>query len=302
MRIVVALGGNSLLKPGEPLTEKAQLENVKVAAAVIRDLARAHEVIVTHGNGPQVGLLALEGEAYKELPPYGLDVLVAETQGMIGFMLEQALRNEINHCGMATIVTSVLVDRADPAFEHPTKPIGPVYPDKESAVLLAAERGWQVVDVPGGVRRIVPSPEPTSILQMLAITTLVDASILVICAGGGGVPVVATEDGRLEGVAAVVDKDLSSALIAEAVRADRLLLLTDVPYVYKNWGTPDATPILSARPDELRVLPLAAGSMSPKVEAACRFVERTGGEAVIGALSEAVALLEGTAGTLVSTA
>jgi carbamate kinase len=219
---------------------------------------------------------------------------------MIGFMLEQAIRNELNHCRIATIVTSVLVNRTDPAFEHATKPVGPVYSDKETALLLAAERGWQLSDVPGGSRRVVPSPEPMAILQMSAIRTLVDASVLVICAGGGGVPVVATKKGRLEGVGAVVDKDLSSALLAESLEADRLLLLTDVPCVYRNWGTRDAAPIRSAHPEELRKLQLASGSMAPKVEAACRFVERTGGLAIIGALAEAERLLVGEAGTVIS--
>ncbi|MGE0057268.1 MAG: carbamate kinase [Dehalococcoidia bacterium] len=298
MRVVVALGGNALLRPGEPLTEETQRRNVKVAAKAVHTLTRDHEVIVTHGNGPQVGLLALEAEAYQDVPPYGLDILVAETQGMIGYMLEQALRNEMPGRPLATLLTSVLVDPADPAFEKPAKPVGPTYP-QDVARRLAAERGWQVAPTAGGFRRVVASPEPMALLEIDAVRVLVDAGVLVICAGGGGVPVVETADGRLEGVSAVVDKDLSSARLAESILADRLLLLTDVPCVYEAWGTPDAWPLSRVSVSDLRTKSFAAGSMGPKVEAACQFVERTGGEAVIGALDDAMDLLRGLAGTTV---
>ncbi len=298
MRLVVALGGNALLRPGEPLTEETQLRNVKVAAKAIRDLSRDHEVIVTHGNGPQVGLLALEAEAYRDVPPYSFDILVAETQGMIGYLLEQALRNEMPGRPLATLLTSVLVDAADPAFAKPTKPVGPTYPE-DVAHKLAAERGWQIAATTGGFRRVVPSPSPVGLLEMDAVRVLVDAGVLVISAGGGGVPVVETAEGRLEGVSAVVDKDLSSARLAESVSADRLLLLTDVPCVYDGWGTPDAWPLIRLTASDLRSKSFADGSMGPKVEAACQFVERTGGEAVIGALEDASDLLRGLAGTTV---
>jgi carbamate kinase len=298
MKIVVALGGNALLRRGEPLTEEVQVRNVKAAAASLHKIARHHQIVVTHGNGPQVGLLALESEAYKDVPPYGLDVLVAESQGMIGFIVEQALRNELKHTPIATVLTSTLVDADDPAFDHPTKPIGPVYP-KDVAARLARKYHWQMATAGEGLRRLVPSPTPRAILQLEAIRVLVDAGVIVICAGGGGVPVVAGDDGELTGVKGVVDKDLTSALLAEALGADWLLLLTDVDQVQADWGTTHPKPIHEASVAEMRRHSFASGSMGPKVEAACQFVERTGRRAAIGALDNAEAMLSGIKGTVI---
>jgi carbamate kinase len=255
---------------------------------------------VTHGNGPQVGLLALQTEAYPEGGAYPLDVLGAESEGMIGYLLQQGLRNALPERDVATLLTQVRVDAADPAFSAPTKPIGPVY-DREEATAVAAARGWAVRPDGRYWRRVVASPEPAGIVEIDTIALLVDAGVLVVCAGGGGVPVVAGPEDTLRGVEAVIDKDLVAALLAIELRAEALLLLTDVTAVEADWGTPAARPVREAGPGELRGLRLAAGSMGPKVEAACRFAEAAGGRAVIGALEDAAALLAGTAGTTVST-
>ena len=296
-RVVVALGGNALLRRGEPAEAEIQRRNVLAAAAGLAAAAADHDLVLTHGNGPQVGLLALEGEAYRDVRPYPLDVLVAETQGMIGYLLAQALQNELFEHDVVTIETQVLVAADDPAFGAPTKPIGPVYEEAE-ARRLAGERGWTIAADGEFFRRVVASPQPLGIVELTAIELLIAHGTVVICAGGGGVPVVRTPAG-LRGVEAVVDKDLTAAVLAEAVGADRLVLATDVPFVERAFGTPSALPIPVATPQELRREHFASGSMGPKVEAACRFVERTGCEAVIGALSEISALADGTAGTLV---
>jgi carbamate kinase len=280
------------------MTEEVQRRNIDVAASMIADLAREHEVIVTHGNGPQVGLLALESEAYEEVPPYGLDVLGAESQGMIGFMLQNALRNRLPERAIVTVITTVLVDADDASLSNPTKPIGPVY-SPEVANELARKRGWTVKADGAGYRRVVPSPDPVDIEELAAIRALVDAGVLVICAGGGGVPVARFPGGELEGVEGVVDKDSASALLAEQLGADFLLLLTDVPAVFAGWGTPEARPLPLITPAYASRHQFAAGSMAPKVEAACRFVENTGRRAAIGALGDAMDILRGEAGTLV---
>ena len=298
MRIVCALGGNALLRRGEPAEAVVQQRNVAVAVQAVAELARAHNVVATHGNGPQVGLLALQGEAYGGVRPYPLDVLGAESEGMIGYLLEQGLRNELPGREIATLLTQVVVDPADPAFALPSKPIGPVYSELE-ARRLARERGWAVAPDGSAWRRVVPSPEPRDILELGAIRVLVEAGVLVVCTGGGGIPVVLGSDGSLRGVEAVIDKDLSAALLARLLRADFLLMLTDVAAVERGWGTPSAQPIERATPAELRALEFALGSMSPKVEAACRFVEATGGTAGIGALGEATTVVRGEAGTIV---
>lgn len=298
MRVVAALGGNALLRRGEPLDAETQRRNVAVAAHALAAIAREHELIVTHGNGPQVGLLALQAEAYPEGGTYPLDVLGAESEGMIGYLLQQGLRNALGDRDVVTLLTQVRVDGDDPAFASPSKPIGPVY-SRAAAAELAASRGWAVRPDGPHWRRVVASPEPAAIVEIAAIELLVDAGVLAICAGGGGVPVVGDGDGGLRGVEAVVDKDLVAALLATALRADTLLLLTDVPAVQAGWGTPAARPLARATPAELRGLDLAAGSMGPKVEAASRFAEATGGRAMIGALEDARALLDGSAGTSV---
>jgi carbamate kinase len=295
MRIVVALGGNALLRRGEPAEAAIQRAHVLEVASALADLASDHELVLTHGNGPQVGLLALEADAYKGVAPYPLDILGAESQGMIGYLLVQALAGELPEREVVALLTQVLVDGDDPAFTWPTKPIGPVYSEKE-ARKLAAGRGWTVARDGEYFRRVVASPEPKGVVELQAIERLVAAGALVVCGGGGGIPVVA-DAGTLRGVEAVIDKDLTAALLAEELGAEKLIVLTDVPYVERDWGTPGATPIDAATPAELRELAFASGSMGPKIEAACRFVERTDGEAVIGSLADLGAVSRGHAGT-----
>jgi carbamate kinase len=298
VRVVIALGGNALLRRGEPLEADVQRGNVRRAARAIAAVARAHEVVVTHGNGPQVGLLALQGEAFPDVRPYPLDVLGAESEGMIGYLIEQELANELPGRDVVTLLTQVVVERTDPAFQTPSKPVGPVYMEAV-ARRLASERGWSVARDGNRFRRVVPSPAPRRILELRAIRLLLDAGALVICAGGGGIPVAIDEAGAIRGVEAVIDKDLSAALLATALEADALLMLTDVPAVHHDWGTPRARPIRETTPGELHRMTFAAGSMGPKVEAVCRFVEATGGTAVIGALEDAAAMLRHEVGTTV---
>jgi carbamate kinase len=296
-RVVVALGGNALLRRGEAADARTQEEHVRDAARALAEAAGELELVLTHGNGPQVGLLALQAAAYGEVAPYPLDVLGAESEGMIGYLLELALRNELPGREIATLLTQVLVDPQDEAFAHPTKPIGPFYGRAEAAQVAAA-RGWTLAELDGGSRRVVPSPEPLEVVELQTIRLLVGAGVLVICGGGGGIPVV-RRDGAVAGVEAVVDKDLFAALLARSLDADALVLLTDVAAVERDWGTATATPIGRTTAAELRALQLEPGSMAPKVEAACRFVEATGGRASIGALAEAARVARGEAGTIV---
>lgn len=298
MLIVVALGGNALLQRGQPLDAETQRRNVAAAARAIASISSDHAVVVTHGNGPQVGLLALQALAYRDVPAYPLDILGAESEGMIGYLIERELRSHLPDRDVATLLTMAAVRADDPAFDAPSKPIGPVYAPAEAARIERTQR-WRFRPDGGGVRRIVPSPEPVRILEIEAIRTLVRAGVVTICAGGGGVPVVQERDGRFVGVEAVVDKDLSAALLARQLAADRLLLLTDVAAVFARWGRPDAEALRLTTPVVLRGMAFEPGTMAPKVEAACRFVEGTGGEAAIGALSEIRAVLAGTAGTII---
>jgi carbamate kinase len=300
MLVVMALGGNALLRRGQPLEADVQQRNLLAAVAqAVAPIARKHQLVITHGNGPQVGLLALQSAAYKDVRPYPLDVLNAETEGMIGYLIEQALGNELPGQEIATLLTQVEVDGSDPALAKASKPIGPVYNEAE-AQQLAAQKAWTFVPDGGGFRRAVPSPAPCSIREINAIKLLVRSGTTVICAGGGGIPVVAKEDGRLRGIEAVIDKDLSSALLAEEIGADALLLLTDVPAVWTKWPMSEGRPLGHVAPAELRQLTFEAGSMAPKVEAACRFVEHTNRMAGIGAIDQAEAILAGQAGTVVS--
>jgi len=307
MRIVVALGGNALLRRGEPLSADVQRRNLQAAAGVLAQLARESSLVVTHGNGPQVGFLALQSESVAGVDPLPLDVLGAQTQGMIGYMIEDELRDELGgEREVATLLTQVVVAEDDPAFDAPTKPVGPIYGDAD-ARRLAADHGWSVARDGEHWRRVVPSPEPQRILEIQSVRLLLDANVVVICAGGGGVPVVADAGSGWRGVEAVVDKDLTAALLASELDADALLLLTDVDAVYEGWGTHAATPIRSATPAELRRLSFAPGSMGPKVDAACRFVEgesRGPGASprisCIGALADAEAMLRGDAGTRIA--
>ena len=255
-------------------------------------------MIVTHGNGPQVGLLALQGEAYPQVQPYPLDVLGAESEGMIGYLLEQELVNVLGGRAVATLLTQVIVDADDPAFSAPTKFIGPVY-DRDTSEQLVVERGWHVAPDGPHWRRVVPSPQPRSIVELPTIQLLVEAGVLVVCVGGGGIPVIVDRDGRLRGVEAVIDKDRAAALLAQGLDADALLLLTDVAAVERDYGTPQAAPIAHATTDELLALGLPDGSMGPKVEAAAWFAGATGGRAAIGSLAEAADVLAGRAGTTI---
>ncbi len=298
-KIVVALGGNALLHRGEPLSAEIQRLHAGEAMVEIAELARAHDVILTHGNGPQVGLLALQGLAYTEVPPYPLDVLGAESEGMIGYVLEQELENRLPGRNVVTVLTQMVVDRDDPAFQTPSKPIGPVYTE-EQAKRLAVERSWSIAPDNNHFRRVVPSPQPVRIVELAAIRTLVESGALVVCSGGGGIPVTLDDRGALHGIEAVIDKDLAAELLARSLSADFLLMLTDVDAVIDGYGGPDPREIRNATAAELRTREFAAGSMGPKVEAACRFVEATGHAAAIGSLNDAVAILAGTAGTTIT--
>ncbi|MGO9489971.1 MAG: carbamate kinase [Solirubrobacteraceae bacterium] len=298
MRVIAALGGNALLRRDEPPDAETQRRNVARAVASLAGIAREHELVVTHGNGPQVGLLALQAEAYGGSPPYPLDVLGAESEGMIGYLLDQGLVGELPDRMVATLLTQVIVDPTDPAFQQPSKPIGPVYA-REDAERLSRERGFSIAPDGQKWRRVVPSPEPLRIIEIDSIRILVQGGVIVICVGGGGVPVVETPGGGLVGVEAVIDKDLAAALLARQLHADALLLLTDVPNVELDWGTSAARPLRTATAEQIRGLGLAAGSMGPKAEAAARFAEG-GGRAVIASMEQATAALHGEAGTAVS--
>jgi carbamate kinase len=296
VRIVAALGGNALLKRGQKPDAEVQEVNVAIAVQALAPLAEEHDLVVTHGNGPQVGVLAMQSAADPNLTaPYPFDVLGAETQGMIGYWLLQSLQNRLPDHQVASVINQTLVSAADPAFDDPTKFIGEVY-DEVRAKELAAERGWTVRRDGEHWRRVVPSPEPRRVVETRLIRLLLTHDVVVVCAGGGGVPVIRGEAG-LEGVEAVVDKDLTAAVLAEALDADVLLILTDVPNVYRHWGTPEQEAITRSTPTAMRREDFPAGSMGPKVEAACRFAELTGGLAGIGRLEDAGAILAGTAGT-----
>lgn len=301
--IVLALGGNALLRRGEPLEARSQAEAVRRAAGHIARLALAQRLVVAHGNGPQVGLLALQNDAFPDVRPYPLDVLGAQTEGMVGYLLEQEIDNRLpQERSVATLLTRVEVDPDDPAFGQPTKPIGPVY-DTARGEALARERGWRMAPDGTGLRRVVASPAPLRFVDLAPIRTLLDRDAVVICAGGGGIPVAATGEGHEKrGVEAVIDKDLAAGLLARQLDADMLVIATDVPAVCLDWGTPTQRAIRAAHPQALERVRFAAGSMGPKVLAACQFALQTGRRAVIGSLEEADALIAGRAGTLVSTA
>jgi len=302
MRVVIALGGNALLERGEAPDYDIQERHVVSAVTALAPLAGRHQLFITHGNGPQVGVLALESARDPALShPYPFDVLGAQTQGMIGYWLVQALHSAVPGQPAGCLISRTVVRADDPAFARPTKFVGPVY-DEAQARKLAAERGWDVRQDGHAWRRVVPSPEPVELVELEMIKLLAGSGAIVVCAGGGGVPVVRDDAGALRGVEAVVDKDLTAALLARDLAADALVILTDVAAVEDGYGTPQARPIHRATPQELRARPFPAGSMGPKVEGACRFVEATGGMAAIGRLDDAEALLDGKAGTIVASA
>ncbi|PJG81991.1 carbamate kinase [Caviibacterium pharyngocola] len=300
MRIVIALGGNALLRRGEPLTAENQRQNVRIACEQIAKIYPNNELVIAHGNGPQVGLLALQGAAYKDVPTYPLDVLGAESVGMIGYMIQQELGNLVPfEVPFATLLSQVEVDRDDPAFNHPTKPIGPVY-SKEEAEFLAKEKGWAIAQDGDKYRRVVPSPLPKRIFEIRPVKWLLEKGSIVICAGGGGIPTYYDEQGNLQGVEAVIDKDLCSALLAENLDSDLFIIATDVSAVFLDWGKPEQKAIARVSPDVISAMKFAAGSMGPKVQAAVNFVQQTGKDAVIGSLSDIVDIVKGKAGTRVT--
>ncbi len=299
MRVLVALGGNALLKRGEPMTEDVQRANIRVAAGALAPVAEQHQLVLSHGNGPQVGLLALQAAAYKDVEPYPLDVLGAQTEGMIGYLIEQELGNALPaEVPLATLLTMIEVDADDPAFSDPTKFVGPIY-DDASAEALATDKGWVFKRDGDHLRRVVASPAPKRIFEIRPIRWLLDQGVVVICAGGGGIPTVWTpgKERTLRGVEAVIDKDFASEMLAREVDADLFVMATDVDAVYEGWGTADERRLGEVTVAELRAQTFAAGSMGPKVEAAARFVEATGKRAAIGALQDIEAIVAGTAGT-----
>lgn len=300
MRIVIALGGNALLQRGDKPDAATQIANVQKACAALAPLADEHELVLTHGNGPQVGVLALQSANDPNLTvPYPFDTLGAMTQGMIGYWMLQSLQNNLPGRHVASMVNQTLVLAGDPAFDNPTKFVGTVY-TKEQADQLTAERGWVMKADGQHYRRVVGSPRPQRVIETRLIRHMLNAGALVVCSGGGGVPVIRNEKGKLQGVEAVIDKDLTAAVLAEALEADFLMILTDVPAVLRNYGTPEQEPVLRATPAQLRDLGAPAGSMGPKIDAACRFVELTGDTAAIGRLEDAMAIIAGEAGTIVT--
>ena len=292
--VVVALGGNALLRRGEPLEADVQRRNIETAVKTISEIAKVYNVVLVHGNGPQVGLLALQGLEYKKVNPYPLDVLGSETQGMIGYMLMQEFKNYLPNRNISCMLTQMTVDPSDPAFADPTKPIGPIYEEAEARE-LAEKFHWIVKPDGQHFRRVVPSPRPTGIVEHDAITQLIDAGHLVICTGGGGIPV-KKENGKLVGVEAVIDKDMSAAFLAKQLDADALLILTDADAVYLDWGKPTQHALRSTTPSELAKFTFDAGSMGPKIEASCEFIQQGGKVVGIGALEDGLQILQGQAG------
>ena len=300
MRVVVALGGNALLQRGQILNAENQRENIRVAAMQLAEVHKHHQLVIAHGNGPQVGLLALMDAAYTAVDPYPLDVLGAETVGMIGYIIEQELGNIIpfkDH--IVTVLTQVVVDPKDPAFQKPTKPVGPVY-DQAEAERLRKEKGWSMAADGKYFRRVVPSPKPQRIIELNVIRMLVDNGVVVICAGGGGIPTAYDKDQKLYGVEAVIDKDLASALLSRELDAEMFVMLTDVANVYADFGAPQQRSIRAAHPDALEQLDFADGSMGPKIQSACQFVRETGKQSAIGKLPDLTGIMSGEAGTLIS--
>jgi carbamate kinase len=300
MRVLAALGGNALLKRGEKPDADTQCANVAVAAAGLAAVAGEHELIITHGNGPQVGVLALESTNDTRLSrPYPFDTLGAETQGMIGYWLQQAMQNALPGRQVLSMVNQTLVSAVDPAFDDPTKFVGEVY-TKDDAEKLANAYNWTVKQDGEYWRRVVPSPKPQRVVETRLIRLLLKNDVVCVCAGGGGIPVIRNDKGQLQGVEAVIDKDLTASMLSEALECDAFLILTDVPRVMKNFGTPKQEEIAHTTPHELRAIDFPAGSMGPKVEAACRFVETTGDMAAIGRLEDALRILDGSAGTIIT--
>jgi len=298
MLIVIALGGNALLKRGEKMDAGVMEENIKAAVAALAPLARDNQLLITHGNGPQIGLLAMQSATYAGAAPYPMDVLGAETEGMIGYLIARELHNQISGKNIVTLLTQTIVNSSGPAYDSPSKFVGPVF-SREQAKTIGNERHWTFKPDGGDYRRVVPSPEPCSILEMPVIRQLIKANVIVVCAGGGGIPVAHDQYGKLHGVEAVVDKDLASAWLAMELQADVLMMLTDVDGVYANWGTPQQHLLEKVTVGELEKYRFPQGSMAPKIEAACRFVRCEGAMAFVGKLEDAGKLLDHKAGTCI---
>jgi len=296
MKIVIALGGNAMLKRGEPLTAENQRANIKVACEQIAKVYPNNQLVITHGNGPQVGLVALQNNAYKEVPMYPLDVLGAETAGMIGYVIQQEMMNALPKVDVAAMVTQTEVDFNDPAFKKPTKPVGPVY-SKEESDQVAKEKGWVMAPDNDKFRRVVPSPIPKNILGLKPLQKTIESGAIVICAGGGGIPAYYDAQGQLQGAEAVIDKDLSTALLAGLIDADLLIIATDVDGVYLDWGKSSQKRIAKIAADDVTKYDFASGSMGPKVQACVNFVKACGKDAVIGALSDIEQIVAGKKGT-----
>ncbi|MDY6797078.1 MAG: carbamate kinase [Actinomycetota bacterium] len=307
-KILIALGGNALLRAKEKGTAEEQLAHVRETCRhLISIIEGGDSIAITHGNGPQVGNILLQNEiASDQLPPMPLDVCVTESQGMIGYMIQRSMDNHLRQAGIeipvVAIFTQTLVDKDDPAFGDPSKPIGPYYTQGRASE-LESERGWSMLKVGDrGYRRVVPSPDPLEIIESRAIKQVTDDGIIVIAAGGGGVPVVRHEDGTLHGVEAVIDKDHAAAILARVIGADTLLILTDVEQVYLNYGKPDQQPLdrvsVSEAGQYLEQGQFGKGSMQPKVEAVMDFVRAGGKRAIITSLEKANYSLGGKAGTL----
>lgn len=295
--VVIALGGNALLQRGEVLSAENQYKNIDSVARLINQLASKYRIAIVHGNGPQVGLLALQNMAYSDVPAYPLDILVAESQGMLGCMISERLQQQPNMPAVTTILTRIEVDKDDPSFNNPTKYIGPVYQQSEADTLMK-KYGWQFKADGKYIRRVVPSPKPKKIIDIDAIKLLLDKQFIVINSGGGGIPMIKQTQGY-QGIEAVIDKDLAATLLATQLKADHLMILTDADAVYLDWGTPQQKALRDVTPDDLKPLAVDDGSIGPKVSAAIQFVERTGNRAYIGALKDAEALLKGDKGTRV---
>lgn len=298
MRIVVAIGGNALLQRGQSPTISTQRLNIKLACESIVKIAQNNEIIITHGNGPQIGLLALLADAYKSVKAYPFDVLGAESQGMIGYLLAQELKNQLPKKQIVVLLTQVAVASDDIAFLKPTKFVGATYSEEETK-RISQTNNWIFANDGNAFRRVVPSPLPQRILEVESIKKLLHPETILICLGGGGIPVTQDSEGNYTGIEAVIDKDFSSALLAEQIQAERLVILSDVKNVMKDWGTANETPINKISHTELEAMLFTDGSMGPKVSAACQFVRKTNAIAHIGLLSETDQILQQTSGTTI---
>jgi len=296
MLVVIAIGGKGLFEPEGGAEAGPPRAGARAAVAAIAEIARRHRVVVTHGSASQVGLFAYQSALYQGAPEHSLDLVEAEAEGFLGYLLQQELANELRDHEVVTLLTQVQVDPDDPGFGRHRKLVGPVLAPVD-AERMTRDRRWEMEPVGRGFRRAVPSPEPLDIVELRTIQLLCEAGVVVVCAGGGGIPVRCDADGALHGVDAVIDKDRSAALLAALLGADLLLYLTDVPAVQADYGSAFVRPILQVTPAELRTHPLDPSTMGPKVESACRFVEQTGKRAAIGAVTDAAALCAGEAGT-----